>query len=249
MGRAKTTLKFIEKEKKRNSAYLKKKETLIKKAYELSVLCNVPICLIIYPFDNESKNKIKPQVYSFHGETRTLPVKDYSDPASDPNTARELVYRYLAYPEEVRNSDKKSKKLSDVIGDQKMVNADDNQELSFNTDISAFRVDQLIELLGYLDYKLDLVRHKIAIIKGFTVTTIMMGDNVCNQTFEFDQQQQIQAQVSNELQPLDFGGAYDMNFVGPTCYNQGPGFADHMALQCLPMNAMIPDFSFPMFYP
>ncbi|KAL2928741.1 hypothetical protein RDABS01_019525 [Bienertia sinuspersici] len=155
---------------------------------------------------NGSDEFIKPQVYSFHGETRTLPVKDYSDPASDPNTARELVYRYLAYPEEVRNSDKKSKKLSDVIGDQKMVNADDNQELSFNTDISAFR------------------------------------------TFEFDQQQQIQAQVSNELQPLDFGGAYDMNFVGPTCYNQGPGFADHMALQCLPMNAMMPDFSFPMFY-
>ncbi|GAB2297784.1 hypothetical protein Dimus_031871 [Dionaea muscipula] len=47
-------MKFIEKEKTRSITFLKRKKGLKKKAYELSTLCDVPICIIIFPNNNNN---------------------------------------------------------------------------------------------------------------------------------------------------------------------------------------------------
>ncbi len=57
MGRNKIPIQKIEKERLRSITYLKRKKGLLKKAMELSVLCDVDILLGIYP-KNISNNKL-----------------------------------------------------------------------------------------------------------------------------------------------------------------------------------------------
>lgn len=57
MGRNKIPIQKIEKERLRSITYLKRKKGLLKKAMELSVLCDVDILLGIYP-KNLSNNKL-----------------------------------------------------------------------------------------------------------------------------------------------------------------------------------------------
>ena len=57
MGRNKIPIQKIEKERLRSTTYLKRKKGLLKKAMELSVLCDIDILLGIYP-KNLSNNKL-----------------------------------------------------------------------------------------------------------------------------------------------------------------------------------------------
>ena len=57
MGRNKIAIQKIENEKLRNIAYFKRKKGLLKKAMELSILCDADILLGIYP-TNISNNKL-----------------------------------------------------------------------------------------------------------------------------------------------------------------------------------------------
>lgn len=48
MGRVKIQIKRINDRQQRNIAFAKRKNGLLKKAYELFVLCNVPVALILF---------------------------------------------------------------------------------------------------------------------------------------------------------------------------------------------------------
>ncbi|KAK4253727.1 hypothetical protein QN277_010366 [Acacia crassicarpa] len=48
MGRRRVAMKLIEKEKLRNATFQKRKNGIMKKAHELSTLCGVDCCLIVY---------------------------------------------------------------------------------------------------------------------------------------------------------------------------------------------------------
>ncbi|EFH43208.1 hypothetical protein ARALYDRAFT_912597 [Arabidopsis lyrata subsp. lyrata] len=48
MGRVKIQIKRINDRQQRNIAFAKRKNGLLKKAYELFILCNVPVALILF---------------------------------------------------------------------------------------------------------------------------------------------------------------------------------------------------------
>lgn len=54
MGRGKLPLRLIPKERARKITFEKRKNGLVKKAYELSTLCDVRVCLIVHDFKNQS---------------------------------------------------------------------------------------------------------------------------------------------------------------------------------------------------
>lgn len=78
MGRAKIPIKLIEKEKTRTSTFLKRKKGLMKKASELSTLCDVPICVIIYPPSSVALVNPEPEVWPESGDKVQEILKRYT---------------------------------------------------------------------------------------------------------------------------------------------------------------------------
>ncbi|KAJ0551569.1 putative transcription factor MADS-type1 family [Helianthus annuus] len=60
MGRAKLKMELIAKEKTRNTTYHKRKQGIIKKANEFSILCDVDTSIIIFP-PNSNEPEIWPE--------------------------------------------------------------------------------------------------------------------------------------------------------------------------------------------
>ncbi|KAI9267521.1 Mef2a core bound To Dna [Helicostylum pulchrum] len=53
MGRKKIQIQHIKDDRNRQVTFLKRKHGLMKKAYELSVLCNCEVALVIIPSNNK----------------------------------------------------------------------------------------------------------------------------------------------------------------------------------------------------
>lgn len=53
MGRKKIQIEHIKDDRNRQVTFLKRKHGLMKKAYELSVLCNCEVALVIMPSNNK----------------------------------------------------------------------------------------------------------------------------------------------------------------------------------------------------
>jgi hypothetical protein len=63
MARRKVTLKYIPHEKTRRETLKRRSKSLMKKAGEVAVLCNIKACVIVYP-----EGKPMPQVFSSHDD-------------------------------------------------------------------------------------------------------------------------------------------------------------------------------------
>ncbi|MFS7978867.1 putative transcription factor MADS-type1 family [Helianthus anomalus] len=89
MGRAKLKMELIAKEKTRNTTYHKRKQGIIKKANEFSILCDVDTSIIIFPPDSnepeiwpENPDKIKKNIASYTSKKdetgkRTYDLQDF----------------------------------------------------------------------------------------------------------------------------------------------------------------------------
>ncbi|XP_021714622.1 floral homeotic protein GLOBOSA-like [Chenopodium quinoa] len=173
MGRAKIAMEFIVKEKTRNATYGKRKKGLLKKAHELSILCNVPVCIIIYPY-KEGKQSSEAEVYAFKGDLITESNAMDLSRATDPMVAREMIDRYVRIPNEEKY--KRALNLFDMF-DEWTKKAD--QELSklrhknalvkypcWDSRFDGLTLEQLMELLVHLDQKIEFVRQKISLFKS-----------------------------------------------------------------------------------
>ncbi|GMH22972.1 hypothetical protein Nepgr_024815 [Nepenthes gracilis] len=153
MGRAKLTMEFITKEKARNTTFQKRKKGLKKKAYELSTLCDVPICVIIYPYSSQSKPEIWP---------------------SNCEKVREIIDRYNSVPK--KDQQKRVCTLGDILEGRKRKVQQDLFKLQKNStatkysnwhaSFDSFDKDQLMKMLLILDERLETVRTRIASMKG-----------------------------------------------------------------------------------
>ncbi|KAF4367670.1 hypothetical protein G4B88_001422 [Cannabis sativa] len=87
MGRGKLPLELIPKDNARRITFLKRKSCLIKKAYELSTLCDVKVCLIVNDVMNQSSDPIATWPRNPH-EVKSL-INDYKTAmAQKPNSKR-----------------------------------------------------------------------------------------------------------------------------------------------------------------
>ncbi|XP_021751881.1 agamous-like MADS-box protein AGL11 [Chenopodium quinoa] len=177
MGRAKIAMEFIVKEKARNTTYVKRKKGLLKKAHELSILCNVPVCIIIYPY-KEGKQSSEAEVYAFKGDSiRESNAMDLSR-ATDPMVAREMIDRYFRIPNEEKY--KRALNLYDMFdewtkkADQELSKLRHKNALvkypSWDSSFDGLTLEQFMELLVHLDQKIEFVRQKILLIKGHNHT-------------------------------------------------------------------------------
>ncbi|KAF1894875.1 hypothetical protein Lal_00022369 [Lupinus albus] len=70
MARRNTKLGYIANDAKRNATYKKRKNSLIKKTMEISTLCGVDACAIIY-----NRNGFQPEVWPSHFEVQKVLYK------------------------------------------------------------------------------------------------------------------------------------------------------------------------------
>ncbi|KAF8100866.1 hypothetical protein N665_0214s0027 [Sinapis alba] len=91
MGRGKVELKRIEKKINRQVTFAKRRNGLLKKAYELSVLCDAEIALLIF----SNRGKLYEFCSSPSGMTKTVEkYRKHSYATMDPNqTAKDLQYQ------------------------------------------------------------------------------------------------------------------------------------------------------------
>ncbi len=78
MGRGRVELKRIENKINRQVTFAKRRNGLLKKAYELSVLCDAEVALII--FSNRGK------LYEFCSTQRFISFPSYSNPSIKPTS-------------------------------------------------------------------------------------------------------------------------------------------------------------------
>lgn len=80
MGRRKIELKLISNRKRRIVTYQKRKKGLEKKAYELSTLCDVKVCLIMYgPNGNTENQTQEPNIWPQNPDFVSSMIQSYQD--------------------------------------------------------------------------------------------------------------------------------------------------------------------------
>ncbi|KAK9689462.1 hypothetical protein RND81_09G060700 [Saponaria officinalis] len=230
MGRAKIAMEFITKEKVRNVTYAKRKKGLLKKGREFAILCNVPVCIIMYPY-KEGKQPYEPEVYSFKGNNKADLGR-----VKDPDLAREIIERYLAVPKEERV--KRSLNLTDMF-DEWIRKADhelDKLRLknamakypNMSTWINNFTPNQLMEMLVYLDQKIECVNLRIDMINGNKsglVTVIEPATPVSSFIIPSDNNAN-QAEYHNQFCEIIDNGEVINQF--PNMYNNYPMFSNNI---------------------
>ncbi|KAL9247842.1 hypothetical protein vseg_021227 [Gypsophila vaccaria] len=136
--------------------YTKTVKAVIKKADELSILCDVQICVIIY-----GPNGQPPIVWP-----------------NDPSRLNKILNRYLNIPLEERRKkamtlDTLSKKLknnvqlSDQVENKQVENLP-KSDLRWDSRLDSFSGLQLVELANRLDYKLEMIQNKIDLMRNMS---------------------------------------------------------------------------------
>ncbi|KAK2965620.1 hypothetical protein RJ640_002677 [Escallonia rubra] len=150
MGRAKLTMELISKEKSRNITFQKRKQGLIKKAFEFTTLCDVSACVIIYAPD-QNDGPAAPEIWP-----------------PNPHEVKRIIN---AYKSNRKDSKKRTCNVSDYFEDRKkkieeeLIKArQENLQAKYPTwfDFMAnLPVGQLREFANALDQKLEVSKARV----------------------------------------------------------------------------------------
>ncbi|KAI3899274.1 hypothetical protein MKW92_027706 [Papaver armeniacum] len=145
MSKRKIEIKYIENTTNRRVTYSKRKKGILKKANELSFLCDAQVCLIMFSKTGKLAEYISP----------STTMKDFFD-RYEKNTNLSPSSEYEAGNENLL------KTLENELRKQKEINSTLRKEIGHRTgqeDLSEFSYSQLLVLKGDLRHSLEIVRH------------------------------------------------------------------------------------------
>lgn len=168
MGRGKLLLKRIENEKARINTYQKRKKGLKKKIEEISILCGIPTCMII--FGPRIKNQpppweVWPQNLKAFREVIDLYRKKTSSGSSGIKS-----YSLLDFLTE------RKRKIDDKVSKHRNFNLESKFPTRWDESFESFSLDQLSELLVMLDNNIEVARKRIMMLKKDS--SIMVQNNI-----------------------------------------------------------------------
>ncbi|KAK9741813.1 hypothetical protein RND81_03G130400 [Saponaria officinalis] len=224
MGRKK--LDKVDNENKKITAtkkiYKKKVNSVLKKAYELSILCDVQVCVIIYGSDGGP-----PTVWPNDSETLNKIISRYTNIPLEERRKRALTLSTL--PKKVQEK----QDLKEV--DDKQV--ENLPKLDFVRDdrLDGFSYVKLKEIANQLDAKIERVKSRIDLMKKMSQSVIKIEE------FQnYDCQGQSQSQNSMTLSDMQvipcFGNNqyYNQNQVLSDYYNNNYDYYNRVTMWNLP---------------
>ncbi|KAH7692489.1 MADS box transcription factor domain-containing protein [Dioscorea alata] len=153
MGRVKVKLAWIEKAAARNAAYKKRKNGLLKMVKELSTLCDVKACAIIYPCGGTV-----PEVWSSTPNPMDILVPFMQEPELERrkkmvNQVSFLQQQNMKLKEQALKQEKENKEIENIVLLGQCLE---------RKDLSGFDLETISSLSWLVDNKLKLVKEKVA---------------------------------------------------------------------------------------
>lgn len=142
MGRSKIKVELIQDHKKRMTTLVKRKAGLVKKISELSILCNIKACMIIYEGNNQHHDQICP---------------------NDPNEVKELINLYKNQPFQGRS--KRDKTLSNYFEDDEKKKVEKKYP-TWDSRFDYLSEKELQNLVGLVEKKMENAKGKVEFLKS-----------------------------------------------------------------------------------
>lgn len=135
---------------------MRRKAGIMKKAHELSVLCGVPVAVVIFGPDKDAPHVWPQKLENLHG----------------------TIGRYLSLSPDQRNKSKRATTMSDFVTkkgvefDQELSDEDEDEQVDEEEEetclvdeINGFSIEQLVDLVANLDAKLEMVNSRIELMR------------------------------------------------------------------------------------
>ncbi|KAL6322390.1 hypothetical protein AAG906_007943 [Vitis piasezkii] len=156
MGRSRLPLELIPKEKSRKITFQKRTMGLKKKTYEISTLCGVDACVIIYNWTSDDR-----------------PMEPIFWP-SNPEEVKSIINRYKEHSKEERGLktldlsgffEERTKKIQKEISKLGHQGADQTKYPTWDDRLNDLSADQLRELVNALGNKLEVIKSRVELLK------------------------------------------------------------------------------------
>nr|GMC71847.1 agamous-like MADS-box protein AGL82 [Ipomoea batatas] len=169
MGRRKIELKLISNRKRRFVTFQKRKKGLEKKAYELSTLCDVKVCLIMYgPKGNTENQTIEPNIWPENPEFVCTMIESYQNQVESNKKIRtqnlSTFYDNLAKKAECE----RVKKLHERKNGVNAANA--VKYPTWDERFNRLSACELRNVISELDVKVKASKERIDLLKGNRIT-------------------------------------------------------------------------------
>lgn len=156
MGRGRITMELIQNEKARKTTFQKRKNGLMKKVNEFSILCDVDVCVILYAPNFEGQGYLEPETWPKDPKEVQRILKKYYNTTNDRRPKIYDVHEY--YKERVK---KVEFEISKVRKDRLKIKYPTWDE-SFNS----IGAENLRMFASTLDAKLDVCNQRMNMLKG-----------------------------------------------------------------------------------
>ncbi|XP_058751315.1 floral homeotic protein AGAMOUS-like [Vicia villosa] len=156
MGRGRITMELIQNEKARKTTFHKRKNGLLKKVNEFSILCDVDICVILYAPNFEGQGYVEPETWPRDTKEVERILEKYYNTTSDRRPKIYDVHEY--YKERVKKIEFEVSKVRK-----------DKLKLMYPTwdpSFDSIGGEDLRLLARILDAKLDACNQKMNMLKG-----------------------------------------------------------------------------------
>jgi len=156
MGRGRISMELIQKEKSRKTTFQKRKNGLMKKVNEFSILCDVDVCVILYAPNFEGQGFTEPETWPKDKREVQRILQKYYNTTSD---RRPKIYDVQEYFKE--RMKKVEFEISKVRRDKIKM-----KYPSWDESYNSLGIEQLRSFASMLDSKLDACNQRMHMLKG-----------------------------------------------------------------------------------